>query len=161
MRNLATVVVCRGAFFALAACAAFAGAAEPPRGKGGFDVRDYGAKGDGKTFDTAAVQRAIDECSQSGGGRVVVSGGTFLVKPFRLRSGVELHIAADGRILGSGDWRDYPNRGDMKHVISANLPRARDAGRSRARRERSGSSSGSAASTSPRPASYSSPAAAT
>ena len=127
MRNLATVVACRGAFFALAACAAFAGAAEPPRGKGGFDVRDYGAKGDGKTFDTAAVQRAIDECSQSGGGRVVVSGGTFLVKPFRLRSGVELHIAADGRILGSGDWRDYPNRGDMKHVISANLPRARDA----------------------------------
>ena len=127
MRNLATVVVCRSAFFALAACAAFAGAAEPPRGKGGFDVRDYGAKGDGKTFDTAAIQRAIDECSQSGGGRVVVSGGTFLVKPFRLRSGVELHIAADGRILGSGDWRDYPNRGDMKHVISANLPRARDA----------------------------------
>lgn len=108
------------AFFVATALAAAATARD-------FDPRDYGAKGDGRTFDTAAVQRAIDECAEAGGGRVVVDGGTYLVKPIQLRSGVELHLASGGRILGSGDWRDYPNRGDMKHVVSANLPRARDA----------------------------------
>ena len=115
-------MIARESFCALIAALALAAAAA-----GDFDPRDYGAKGDGRTFDTAAVQRAIDECAEAGGGRVVVDGGTYLVKPIRLRSGVELHLASGGRILGSGDWRDYPNRGDMKHVVSANLPRARDA----------------------------------
>ena len=115
-------MIARKSFCALIAALALAAAAA-----GDFDPRDYGAKGDGRTFDTAAVQRAIDECAEAGGGRVVVDGGTYLVKPIRLRSGVELHLASGGRILGSGDWRDYPNRGDMKHVVSANLPRARDA----------------------------------
>lgn len=92
-----------------------------------YDVHTYGAKGDGATFDTAAVQRAIDACSAAGGGRVVLDGGVFLVKPIRLKSGVELHLEANARLLGSGDWRDYPNRGDLKHVDSAKLPRGRDA----------------------------------
>ena len=92
-----------------------------------FDPRNYGARGDGTTFDTAAVQAAIDACSAAGGGRVVLRGGTFLVKPIELRSGVDLHLERDARLLGSGDWRDYPNRGDMRHVVSANLPRGRDA----------------------------------
>ena len=72
------------AFFVATALAAAATARD-------FDPRDYGAKGDGRTFDTAAVQRAIDECAEAGGGRVVVDGGTYLVKPIQLRSGVELH----------------------------------------------------------------------
>lgn len=97
-------------------------------GKPIFDPRDYGAKGDGMAFDTAAVQAAIDACSASGGGTVVLSGGTFLVKPIELKGGVELHLEGDARLLGSGDWRDYPNRDNMRHVVSADiLPRGRDA----------------------------------
>ena len=92
-----------------------------------FDVRSYGAKGDGVTFDTEAVQKAIDACAVDGGGRVVLAKGVFLVKPIMLKSGVDLHIARNARLLGSGDWRDYPNRGNLKHVISENMPRARDA----------------------------------
>ena len=92
-----------------------------------FDVRSYGAKGDGVTFDTEAVQKAIDACAADGGGRVVLEKGVFLIKPIMLKSGVDLHIARNARLLGTGDWRDYPNRGTLKHVISENMPRARDA----------------------------------
>ncbi len=103
-----------------AVCALNAGAAD-------FLVKEYGAKGDGVTFDTEAVQKAIDACAADGGGRVVLEKGVFLVKPIMLKSGVNLHIARNARLLGSGDWRDYPNRGNLKHVISENMPRARDA----------------------------------
>ena len=58
----------------VALAAAIAGAKD-------VDVRDFGAKGDGVTFDTEAVQKAIDDCSAAGGGRVTLAGGTFLVKP--------------------------------------------------------------------------------
>jgi len=109
------------------AFAAFAvAAALSASGEGVFDPRAYGAKGDGKTFDTAAVQSAIDACSASGGGTVALREGTFLVKPIQLKSGVDLHIEGGATLLGSGDWRDYANRGGMKHVIAANLPRGRD-----------------------------------
>ena len=52
-------------------------------GAADFSAREYGAVGDGKTFDTEAVQRAIDACAADGGGRVVLEKGVFLVKPIR------------------------------------------------------------------------------
>lgn len=42
------------------------------------DVREFGAVGDGKTKNTAAIQRAIDACASSGGGEVRVAGGTYV-----------------------------------------------------------------------------------
>jgi len=107
--------------------AASAALAAPLASAKDVDVRAYGAKGDGKTFDTAAVQAAIDACSASGGGRVTLAGGTFLVKPILLKSGVDLHLDVTARLLGSSDWRDYPNRGTFRHVDSKALPRGRDA----------------------------------
>ncbi|WP_213804004.1 glycoside hydrolase family 28 protein [Granulicella sp. dw_53] len=80
-------------------------------------VQRFGAKGDGVTKDTAAIQAAIDKCAagpkSAGGkgwapGRVVLAGGTFLTGPILLKSGVVLTIEAGATLLGSVDMADYP-----------------------------------------------------
>jgi hypothetical protein len=71
------------------------------------NILEYGAKGDGRTLDTAAVQRAIDACSGDRGGVVLVPPGDFLVGTLELKSNVTLHLSASGRLLGSGKPADY------------------------------------------------------
>src|SRR5690348_11368222 len=51
-----------------------------------YDVRDFGAIGDGTTLDTAAVQRAIDACHGDRGGIVLVPAGDFLIGTIELKS---------------------------------------------------------------------------
>ena len=91
------------------------------------DLRRYGAKGDGKTKVTEKLQKAIDEVSAAGGGRVILSGGIFLTAPIELKSGVELHIDADAVLLASPDIADYPERENPKHYLSEAMPRFRNA----------------------------------
>jgi polygalacturonase len=52
-----------------------------------FNVRDFGAKGDGQTVDTAAIQKTLDACRDAGGGTVRFPAGTYLSQPITLRSG--------------------------------------------------------------------------
>jgi Glycosyl hydrolases family 28 len=83
--------------------------APPPADQGTktYNVRDFGAKGDGKTIDTPALQAAIDACNKDGGGTVLVPSGTFVIGTTELKSNVTLHIAADGTLLGSADGKQY------------------------------------------------------
>lgn len=60
-----------------------------------FDVRDFGAKGDGVADDRPAILAAIRACNIAGGGRVLLAPGTYLSRgPVHLQSHVELHLAA-------------------------------------------------------------------
>jgi polygalacturonase len=72
------------------------------------DIRDYGAKPDGKTLCTSSIQQAIDACSRAGGGTVYLPPGTFLSGTIYFKSGVTLRIAAGCTLLGSTNLKDYP-----------------------------------------------------
>ena len=73
-----------------------------------YDVCDYGAKGDGKTLCTQAVQRAVDRCAADGGGTVYLPTGTFLSGTIYMKSGVTLKLGVGCILLGSADLKDYP-----------------------------------------------------
>ena len=92
-----------------------------------FSILDYGAINDGVTLNTTAIQTAIDECAQSGGGSVLIPEGIFVTGTLILKQGVDLHISSNGVLLGSSDYNSYPERNDVKHVDSAKLPRYRNA----------------------------------
>ena len=72
------------------------------------DARTYGAKADGVTKDTKAIQAAVEDCASAGGGTVRLSGGTFLTGPILLKSNITLEIAKGAVLLGSPDRADYP-----------------------------------------------------
>lgn len=72
-----------------------------------YDIREFGAKGDGVTLDTKALQSAIDECHRDQGGTVLVPAGIFVIGTTELKSNVTLHIAAQGVLLGSDHGVDY------------------------------------------------------
>ena len=74
-----------------------------------FDVKDapYNAVGDGKTLDTAALQRALDDAAYTGG-TVLVHGGTFLSGELMLRSDETVFVAPDATLLGTQDHGEYP-----------------------------------------------------
>lgn len=91
-----------------------------------IDLKSYGAKADGKTKVTKVLQKAIDAVSKAGGGRVILSGGTFLTGAVELKSGVELFIDADAVFLGSPDLEDYPNREATRHFDGECVPRWRN-----------------------------------
>jgi len=80
---------------------------DPNLGARTYNVRDFGAKGDGTTLDTAAVQTAIDMCNKDQGGIVLVPAGVFLIGTIEMKSNVTLHIAHSGKLLGSADGKQY------------------------------------------------------
>jgi hypothetical protein len=71
-----------------------------------FNVRSYGAAGDGITNDRAALQRAIDSCARTGG-TVWFPPGKYLTGSLELYDDVELYVGRGATILGSTNLRDY------------------------------------------------------
>ncbi len=66
-----------------------------------INIRDHGAKGDGRALDSPAINAAIDACVAQGGGTVYVPAGTFLSGSIRMKSRVNLHLAAGAKIIAA------------------------------------------------------------
>ncbi len=66
-----------------------------------FNVRDFGAVGDGKNLDSPAIDRAIDAAAKAGGGTVLLTAGTYLSGSIHLQSNIHLLIDVGATILGA------------------------------------------------------------
>lgn len=95
-----------------------------------FNVRDYGAIGDGRHLDTTSLNAAVAACAQAGGGTVYLPPGRYLTGTVTLQSHVTLEIDAGATILGSENPEDYPSTQSVwgdSHAMMAPLIYAVDA----------------------------------
>lgn len=79
------------------------------------DARKFGAKPDGATMNTKAIQAAIDSCAKQGGGTVLLEGGSFLSGPVELKSNITLSIAKGTTLQGSSNHADYPDKTEFRN----------------------------------------------
>jgi polygalacturonase len=99
---------------AASAVPAFAAAAAPPKKETAaptplmFDVRAFGATGDGKTVDSPAINKAIEAAAAAGGGTVVFPAGSYISFSIRLKSKVDLYLAQGSAIIAA----DSPKPGE-------------------------------------------------
>jgi len=83
--------------------------AQPPNAKmNSLCILKTGAVGDGATMNTRALQTAIDQMADQGGGTVVVPPGQFLTGAIFLKPGVNLNLETNAVLLGSTNISDYP-----------------------------------------------------
>src|SRR6266516_2193312 len=73
-----------------------------------FNVRDFGATGNGRDNDTAAINRAIAKCSAEGGGDVTFPAGTYVGASIHLQSNVRLVLDKNAIITGAQRGYDSP-----------------------------------------------------
>ncbi len=92
-------------------------AQNPPTQFSPYNVRDFGAKGDGTTLDTAAIAKAIKTCNANGGGTVLFPPGTYLSGTIEILSNVTLDLEAGAVLQGS------KNIGDYRKLTDFNLTR--------------------------------------
>jgi polygalacturonase len=98
-------------------------AATPASNSGVFDVRNYGATGDGKTLDTDAVNRAIDAAAAAGGGTVVFPPGVYLCFSIRLKSYVHLYLTEGSSIVAAESPKPGETTGYNGGVYDAAEPK--------------------------------------
>lgn len=73
-----------------------------------YNITDFGAVGDGKTDNSAAIQQAINTCSENGGGTVLIPPGkVFMTGPFYLKSNVDFHVSKSATVLANPDEMVY------------------------------------------------------
>jgi len=99
-----------------------AAAAPAPAVRAFYDVRDFGAAGDGKTLDTASMRAAIDAAAAGGGGTVVVPAGNYLCFSIRLKSQVHLVLQQGATIIAADSPAPGQTTGYMGGAYDAAEP---------------------------------------
>src|SRR5215216_692961 len=94
------------------AASSVAVAARQADAAGVYNVRAFGAKGDGKALDSPAVNRAIEAAAASGGGTVRFPAGTYRSFSIRLKSNITLYLD-QGATLLAADPRDGDGKYDL------------------------------------------------
>lgn len=75
--------------------------------KDSFNINRYGAKADGITLNTTAINHAIEDCNKKGGGVVVIPAGLWLTGPIELKSNVNLHLQKNALLQFTNDFSQY------------------------------------------------------
>lgn len=84
----------------------------PAHAASAFDVRHFGARGDGRSLDTPAVNAATDAAARAGGGTVAIPAGRYLCFSIRLKSRVTLAFAP-GAVIEAADPARHPGSYDL------------------------------------------------
>ena len=95
----------------------------PPLTPLSFDLRAYGAAGDGKTIDSPAINAAIDAAAAAGGGTVVFPAGTYISFSIRLKSKVNLYLAQGSTIIAADSPKPGETTGYMGGTYDAAEPK--------------------------------------
>ncbi len=82
-----------------------------------YNVKERGAQADGKTLDTAIVQKCVDECSALGGGIVYFPKGEYVLSTIFLKSNVRIELAEGALILGSLNFYDFAQQEQIDYPI--------------------------------------------
>jgi parallel beta-helix repeat protein len=85
-----------------------------------YNIVNYGAVSDGVTYNTTAIQQAIDLANKNGGGKVVVPSGKFLTGVIQLKSNVELYLSENALLLGSAKRIDYGPKNASALIVATN-----------------------------------------
>ena len=90
-----------------------------------FNIKDYGAIGDGKTLNTIAIDKAITACAEAGGGTVLVPAGRFLTGTVALKSNMTLYIDYNATIMATSDLSQFKGANvraeDKEQPINVNV----------------------------------------
>lgn len=84
------------------------GSVSGAREAGRYLITDFGAKADTSVLSTGAIQKAIDRCSEAGGGKVIVPAGKFKTGTIVLKDNVWLEVSLGATLYGSTRFEDYP-----------------------------------------------------
>lgn len=82
-----------------------------------FNVLDFGAVGDAVTLDTKAVQRAVDKCSESGGGKVFFPARKYVLSTVFFKDNVHIEFEDGTIILGSLNFYDYEQQEEVDYPV--------------------------------------------
>ena len=72
-----------------------------------YSILDFGAVPNTDNLQTQAFQKAIDTAFLSGGGKVVVPDGCYVIGGIRMRSNVTLYLTSGAKIIGTRDINEY------------------------------------------------------